>query len=373
MARILVTVITGFLGSGKTTLLNTLLKHPDMSKAAIIVNEFGEIGIDYDLVERSDENVIQLENGCLCCTVKSDLIDTFRDLYLQRKGGRVPWFDRVIVETTGIADPGPVLQIILADPLVNTGFQLDGVVTTVDAVNGGHSLDQFYESVKQVAVADRIVISKTDLAEGQDNLDAIRERLRTLNPAAPFIEKSPGNLDPADLFGDGIVNPETRIEDISAWLNPEEYRQKQTRQTIGTPGTKGVAQVRAYYDAHGHQPSAHHAHDPLIQSFCIQRDKPMALDTLRLFFDGLTREAGPDLLRVKGIINIAERSQHPAIIQGAQKIMHSIEWLEKWPTDDRRTRIVFITHGIDQAHIEDSLALIERLAERTARAAGQAV
>jgi G3E family GTPase len=370
MARILVTVITGFLGSGKTTLLNALLKHPEMSKAAVIVNEFGEIGIDYDLVEQSNENIIQLENGCLCCTVKGDLIDTFRDLYLQRKGGTVPWFDRVVIETTGIADPGPVLQIVLADPLVNTGYQLDGVVTTVDAINGEHSLDQFYESVKQVAVADRIIISKTDLPEGKNNLGKIRERLRSLNPAAPFIEKSAGNLDPSELFGGGIINPETRMEDIGAWLNPEEYQETQPSEPRAEVD-KG--QAVEYYESHGHKPSEHHAHDPLIQSFCIQRDEPMTMDTLRLFFDAMALEAGPDLLRVKGIINIADRPDHPAVIQGAQKVMHSIEWLEKWPTDDRRTRIVFITRGIDRAHIEDNLALIERLAERTAQAAGNAV
>jgi len=374
MSRILVTVITGFLGSGKTTLLNTLLKHPDMSQAAVIVNEFGEIGIDYDLVEQSDENVIQLENGCLCCTVKGDLIDTFRDLYLQRKGGNIPWFDRVIIETTGIADPGPVLQIILSDPLVNTGYQLDGVITTVDAVNGGYSLDQFYESVKQVAVADRIVISKTDMVKGQNNLDALKQRLRTLNPSAPFIEKTPDNLDPSELFGDGIVHLETKKGDISAWLNPEHYQDQSTRQISEskTPQSNQNS-PEAVYTAQGHQPVVHHAHDPLIQSFCIQRDTPISLDTLRLFFDGLAREAGPDLLRVKGIVHIAERPTHPAIIQGAQKIMHSIEWLKTWPSDDRRTRIVFITRGISQDHIEDSLGLIERLAERTARAAGQVV
>lgn len=344
-----------------------------MSKAAVIVNEFGEIGIDYDLVERSNENIIQLENGCLCCTVKGDLIDTFRDLYLQRKGGKVPWFDRVIIETTGIADPGPVLQIILADPLVNTGYQLDGIVTTVDAINGETTLNRFYESVKQAAVADRIVISKTDLTEGQEKLPALRKRLRSLNPVAPFIEEHPGDLDPAQLFGDGIINPGTKIDEIETWLNPEDYVEKSTAKANTEGQAKGDRRKTGkYYAAYGHQPSKQHVHDPLIQTFCIQRTEPMAFDTLRLFFDGLALEAGPNLLRVKGIVNISERPDHPAIIQGAQKIIHSIDWLEKWPTEDHRTKIVFITRGIDKDHIEDSLLLIERLTKRTAHAAHQA-
>lgn len=370
MARILVTVITGFLGSGKTTLLNSLLKHPEMSKAAVIVNEFGEVGIDNDLVEQSNENIIQLENGCLCCTVKGDLIDTLKDLYLQRKGGHVPWFDRVIIETTGIADPGPVLQIVLTDPLVNTGYQLDGVVTTIDAVNGEYSLDQFYESVKQVAVADRIVISKTDLPEGQQNLKRISDRIRSINPTTSLIEKDQGKLDPSKLFGAGIIKPEMQMKDLSAWLNHEKVVEPAANKAV-MPSQKDQETTQKYYSDHGHHPETNHAHDPQIQSFCIKKNVPLALDTLNLFFDALAREAGPDLLRVKGIVHIAERPDHPAVIQGAQKIMHSLDWLENWPSDDRRTRIVFITRGINQTYIEDTFALIERIAQRTTQAALQ--
>jgi G3E family GTPase len=364
MAKILVTIVTGFLGSGKTSLLNALLKSPAMTQAAVIVNEFGEIGLDYDLVGRSDETVVQLENGCLCCTVKSDLIDTFRDLHLQRRAGAIPKFERVVIETTGIADPGPVLQIVLTDPLVSELYALDGVVTTVDAVNLEGSLDRFPESVKQVAIADRIVLTKTDLIGGPDRperVEALRARLRVLNPAAPIIEKRPSALSPEDLFGGGLVDPETRMADIESWLRT---------QALETAGGEVAAKApegdAAYYARQGHVPQARHVHDPLIRSFCIVRDEPMAIDTLRLFLEGLTREAGPDLLRVKGIICVAERPERPAVIQGAQHIFHSLDWLERWPSADRRSRIVFITRGIDKSDMEATLSLVERFAARTA-------
>ena len=375
MSRISVTIVTGFLGSGKTTLLNALLKHPGMTKAAVVVNEFGEIGIDYDLVERSDETIIQLENGCLCCTVKGDLIDTFRDLYLQRKGGKVPWFDRVVIETTGIADPGPVLQIILTDPMVSTAYQLDGIVTTVDSVSGAETLDRFPESVKQVAVADRIILTKTDLVEGGDrdaHIAAIGERLRGLNPAAPVIAQSPKTLEPGQIFAGGMLDPEANALDAAA-LDPEIYK-GQPAAAAGTQAesnAKTIDEARAYYAAQGHEPGEDHEHnhDPLIRSFCVVREEPLPIDTLRLFLDGLAREAGPDLLRVKGIVNIEERPDTPAVIQGAQQIFHSLDWLDAWPSDDQRTRIVFITRGIEQEHIEDTLAFVVRMSERTRAAA----
>jgi len=373
MARILVTIITGFLGSGKTTLLNALLKHPDMSQAAVIVNEFGEIGLDYDLVERSDESVVQLENGCLCCTVKSDLIDTFRDLHLMRQGGVLPKFDRVVIETTGIADPAPVLQIILADPLVSTCYQLDGVVTTVDAVNGASSLERFPECVKQAAIADRIVMTKTDLldgAEGESTRAALRERLLALNPGVQIIEATPSSINPSDLFGVGMFDPETKSLDVQAWLRTDALENRPD--DAGTAATGGGEVDRArldYYGDHGHQPGSDHAHDPNIRTFCLVRDKAVSIETLRLFFEALSREAGPDLLRVKGIVNVAERPDTPALIQGAQQIFHSLEWLEGWPSDDRRTRIVFITRGIEQGHVEDTFEMIGRIAARTAQVA----
>lgn len=373
MDKIWVTLITGFLGSGKTTLLNTLLEHPGMSQAAVIVNEFGEIGLDYDLVERSDENVIQLANGCLCCSVKGDLIDTFRDLYIQRNAGTIPFFDRVIIETTGIADPAPVLQIILTNPMVFNHFALDGVVTTVDTVNGISSLDRFPECVKQAAIADRLIITKVDLAENDQQIKTLEERLRILNPAAPIIATTTEDADPADLFGTGLFDPNSKKVDFENWLQADAYEDRPSTELAGTTLAEPDEAALAYYKEHGHKHEddhSHHHHDPNINSFVIVRENPIALNTLSMFLEGLTNEAGPDLLRVKGIVHVQERHDQPAVIQGAQQIFHSLDWLDSWPSDDRRTRIVFITRNIDQAYIEDTLVLIERVAERTAAAAG---
>jgi G3E family GTPase len=355
MSRILVTLVTGFLGSGKTTLLNSLLNHPDMSHSAVIVNEFGEIGLDYDLIERSDESVVQLENGCLCCSVKSDLIDTFRDLHMLRQSGEVPKFDRVVVETTGIADPGPVLQIILTDPLVSTCYALDGVVTLIDVINGEETLDNFNESVHQAAIADRIILTKTDLLGGnerENRLTRINDRLQKLNPRAIIYQSQERKLNPSDVFGNGLLDADAIKKDIDSW-------QQFDSDTSDVDGE--------------HSDHSHHTHDPLINTFCLVRDEAISIDTLRLFLEALAREAGPDLLRVKGIVNVAERPEAPAVIQGAQQIFHSLKWLADWPSDDRRTRIIFITRGMDQVYIEDSFDLIERVTARAAAGFSQAV
>ena len=372
--KIWITIITGFLGSGKTTLLNTLLQHPEMTQAAVIVNEFGEIGLDYDLIERSDENVVELANGCLCCTVKSDLIDTLRDLYVQRNAGTIPHFDRVVIETTGIADPAPVLQLILTNPMIRNHYELDGVVTTVDAVNGASSLARFPECVKQAAIADRLIITKSDLVLGMDHDDKINEltgKLKVLNPAATLVVRTAGKMDPTDLFGTGMFDPETKQIDFDSWLDPENYQSSGLGNPFfGEPEPEDDAME--YYENHGHtleNPETHHHHDESgIQTFCITREEPMSVEMLRMFLEGLSSEAGPNLLRVKGIINIVEEPDRPAVIQGAQQLFHSLELMDNWPSADRRTRIVFITRHIDQAYIEETLELIERVSTRTVAA-----
>ena len=217
-----VTVLTGFLGSGKTTVLNHILKQPGMAETAVIVNEFGEIGIDHLLVESATDDIVLLNSGCLCCTVRGDIADTLLDLFVGRANGKVPHFRRVVIETTGLADPAPILHTLISDPLVAGRYSLDGVVTTVDAVNGAGTLDRQPEAVKQAAVADRLLLTKTDLAE-PDAAAALKARLAALNPSAPLLPVAQGEVDPAVLFNLGFYDPQTKSIDVRRWLRDEAF------------------------------------------------------------------------------------------------------------------------------------------------------
>jgi G3E family GTPase len=334
-AALPVTLLTGFLGSGKTTVLNHLLRQPGLARTAVIVNELGEIGIDHDLVETAAEGLVLLKSGCVCCSVRSDLIDTLRSLFLKRVRGQITEFDRVVIETTGLADPAPVLHTLTGDPLVTARYRLDGVIATVDAVNGGDTLDRAFEAVKQAAVADRILLTKTDLVE-TGAVGQLMERLRRLNPAAPIIQVVNGAVDPAGLFDIGLYNPATKSLDVQRWLNEE-----------------------AFEDHHHHHGSDLSRHDDHINSFVFTLDHPISETALTKWLEMLVSFQGPDLLRVKGVVNIAGRAS-PLVIQGVQHIFHPPVPLDRWPGDDRRTRIVFITRGLDEAALRKTLGLFDR-------------
>src|SRR5437899_8674560 len=221
-SRIPVTVLTGFLGSGKTTVLNHVLKQPGMAATAVVINEFGEIGLDHLLVERSSEDVVLLNSGCLCCTVRGDIVDTLTNLFVDRVKGKVPFFTRVAIETTGLADPAPILHTLMTDPIVAARYMLDGVLTTVDAVNGAGTLDKQPEAVKQAAVADRLLLTKTDLADPTAR-QRIEARLKVLNPSAALVPVARGAVDPAVLFNIGFYDPVTKSADVQRWLRDEAF------------------------------------------------------------------------------------------------------------------------------------------------------
>ena len=319
-------VLTGFLGSGKTTLLGHLLRQPGFSRTAVIINEFGEIGLDHDLVEASEESVIELQTGCLCCKIRNDLATTLHEMLRRRDEGSITPFTRVVIETSGLADPAPILQTLMTDAMIAGRIVLQGVVTTVDAVNGTDTLNREEISVKQVAVADRVVLTKTDLA-GPRQLSLIR-RLGALNETAPVLTARRGQIDPACLFDGRLYDPLTKSVDAQSWLRAEAI-------------------------SHGH---AHQTHD--VDTYAIVRRDPIRAMTLTLFLETISEHCGADLLRLKGIVNILESPDQPAVIHGVQHVFHPPAWLERWPSDDRHSRIVFITRGIPRAWVE---ALLEAL------------
>lgn len=314
-SQIPVTLLTGYLGSGKTTVLNRLLKSPCLARTAAIVNEFGEIGIDHDLVETGSERLVNLPGGCVCCSVRSDLADTLRDLFQRRVRGQVTEFDRVIIETTGLADPAPILQMLMTDPLVSARFRLDGVVATVDAVNGWDTLDRAREAVKQAALADRLLLTKTDLA-GSAIADRLMDRLKGLNRYAPILPVTDGVVELDLLFGTALPDRAAGIVDL-------------------------------------HEHEHHHGHDQ-VRSFSVTHDRPISPARFAEWTQGLAGFAGPDLLRVKGLVNVAGQAG-PVVIHGVQHIFHPPVTLGAWPSDDRRTRIVMITRDMDEQAIRDLL------------------
>ena len=350
--RLPVSLLTGFLGSGKTTVLNHLLRQPELEKALVIINEFGEIGLDHELVERSSEDLVLLQSGCLCCTVRGDLIDTMRSLFLRRERGEVPEFDRVLIETTGLADPAPILHTLMTDPLIAARYRLDGVITTIDAANGQRTLDRQVESVKQAAVAERLLVTKTDLVE-PDIVAALTRRLRALNPSAPIIRTIDGAVDPARLLNAGLYNPKTKSLDVRRWLNAEAFNDNE-RHAAQDPHDHGRdAPHRA--DHHGHHHDVNR-HDDHIKAVCLTLDDPIPGDAFDRWLEILLLLKGPDVLRVKGIVNI-QGLKGPFVIHGVQHIFHPPVMLKKWPGKDKRTRIVFIARDLDEAALRGTFKM----------------
>lgn len=344
-APIQVSLLTGFLGSGKTTLLNKLVKHPDMVETAVLINEFGEIGLDHQLVERVDDNTVLLNAGCLCCTVQGDLVNTLSDMFIKRVKKQVPYFRRVLIETTGLADPAPIIHMMMTAPVISNRYALDGIITTVDAVNAEGQLDRHAESVKQAAVADRIVITKSDLVEPA-TLDALSERLDALNPGAPKVFAVMGEIAPDQLFDTGLYDPKSKTIDVQRWLRDEAYGDDHGHDH----GHHDHGHDHGHHD-HGHDVNRH---DDTISAFCVTRDEPIDWEAFVAWVRILIGQHGEKLLRIKGILNIAGR-ERPIAVHGVQHMFHDPAELPEWPDHDRRSRIVFITHDLDRGIIEDKL------------------
>ena len=349
-SRIPVTLVTGFLGSGKTTLINAGLKSPDLARTVVVVNEFGAVGLDHQLYTSSNDAVVVLENGCLCCTVKSDLIATMNSLYHDRARGDLPDFDNVVIETTGLAEPGPVLQAFLSEPTLDGLYRVVNVVTVVDAVNWQATAQKHDEALKQVALADDVVISKLDLRD-DDTYAELEVQLRAINPVAR-IAKSDFSIDAvAPLLMRKGFDAADPMADPYEWLSIATY-ETYVQKKVEEEGVRDQ-DVPQHLVAKG------------IESFVLTRPNPMTRQELQFLLDGITQNLGPNLLRVKGLINIHEEPGKPAVVQGVQHLLHNLTWLEKWPTSDEQTRIIFITQGIARSSLREMIELLDRMCKRT--------
>ncbi len=345
-----ITVLTGFLGAGKTTLLSRLLKQPGLADTAVLINEFGEVGLDHLLVEAVDDSTVLLNDGCLCCTVRGDLVRALRDLRDRMDAGQR--IRRVIIETTGLADPVPILQTLMGPAVALGCYRLDGIVTLVDAACGMATLDRQPEAAKQAAVADVLVLAKSDLA-GPEATASLAARLRRLNPGAPVLHADHGAVDPRDILDLGPFKPTGKIPDVARWLGDLAHAEE--------PHGHGHDHAHGS-SGHGHDPNRH---DAGICSFCLTFDHPLRWSGLALFLDMLVATRGEQLLRIKGILNLVGQDR-PLVLHGVQHVFHEPKLLPAWPSGDRRSRLVFIVRDLDRAMIEGGLRAFEAAGASTA-------
>jgi G3E family GTPase len=343
-----VTVLTGFLGSGKTTMLTRLLKAPEFAGTVAIINEFGEIGLDHLLVESSTERLALLDNGCICCTVRDDLVETLLGLVARADSGELPDFRRVVIETTGLADPAPILHALMVEERLARSFRIDGVVTTVDAVNGLATIAAHPEAVKQVAVADGLLVTKTDLA-GEGALAPLLARLAALNPAGQVVLSVQGDAPAAALIGLGLDAVAGRPRAVFDWFDRAAYPARQRR-------FRAEACDEACRDPDCTDPRHGPRHDQDITTFAVTIEHPVAWPAFRQWLEYLALLKGEDLLRFKGLVHVAEQPDTPIVVHGVQHVFHPPRELAGWPDADRRTRLVFITRGIPRALIESTLS-----------------
>ena len=332
-----ITVLTGFLGSGKTTLLSEFVRNENVNDIAFIINEFGEVGLDHNLIESSDETILELQNGCICCTIQEDLKSTLLSLLTKMEKGIIRKFNRVMIETTGLADPVPIIHTLMTSIDLVRAYIYEGVITIVDVVNGNQTFDNHLESVKQVAFANKVILSKVDIGN-EKVIKKLISRINKINPKAPVIQSRKDQLPIKEFYGLNDYQPNAESWDVIEWLN--EVKDK---------------------DEHSHKHAHHHdinRHNDNIKSFSLVTNKPVSISSLNFFLELVSSQMGQNMLRIKGIINV-EGEIRPAIIHGVQHIFHPLEWLEKWPNDDLSTRLVFITNKIEKSVVEQFFKILE--------------
>lgn len=335
-----VTLLTGFLGSGKTTLLNYLLRQPELAGSAVLVNEFGEVPLDHLLVEKIDENVLLLEAGCICCSVRGDLVRALKDLFMRRLRRQLPALSRVIIETTGLADPAPVIFTLMQDFFVAERYRLDGVVTTVDAVFGSAQLARQSEAVKQAAMADRLLITKCDQAS-PEAIAALAEQLAAINPGALQFRVSHGVVAPAAVLDCGLWNPATHTADVARWLADEAVAARAVANPYAARGIRSAGEPAR--------------HDADVRAFVVRIAQPVAWGAFSAALDTLQSLKGDQLLRVKGIVNVRGEARS-RVIQCVHHLRYPDAALPEWPEADQSTRLVFIARDLDPAVVERAFA-----------------
>lgn len=352
-----ISLLTGFLGSGKTTVLNYLLQQPELKRTAVIINEFGAIGLDHELVQSTTENMVLLQSGCLCCTIRGDLVDTLHNLIEQREKGEIAPFERVFIETTGLADPAPILHTLITDRTLRSEFYLDGIVTTIDAASAERTLDAQEEAIKQAAVADRLILTKTDLVDAQ-TVRALEARLRDLNPGAPIIRAHNGALSADTILNAGFDNLASKSKDVQNWVNAEAYTD------LSDQDGGGHHHHHDHDDHHhhgGHEHNGHHhdpnRHDDRITAVSYTLDEPISAERFEAWLETLVLSCGPDLLRLKAIVHV-EGVPKPFVVHGVQHIFHPPVALMDWPSEDRQSRIVVIGRDISDAFLRQSFGVL---------------
>jgi G3E family GTPase len=315
-------VVSGFLGSGKTTLLRNLLADPGAGEVAVIVNEFGEVGIDHHLVRKTDARTTLLRNGCVCCSMRDDLADALRGLLSQRERGTIAKFGRVVIETTGLADPAPILQTVIADPVIRNHYRVERVVATIDAPGGAANLDIYGEALRQVTAADHVVVTKQDLSS-PEAVCALKAKLRTINPTASIVDARFGQIDFGTLLSGGSLY-------------------------IGDLGLRDA-------------PTSMHVAPDRVASRCLVFEEPLNWQMFGIWLTMLLHRYGERILRMKGLLNVGEASG-PLLLEGVQHVMHAPRHLAEWPDEDRRSRIVFISRDLDLDRVEASLRVFQDLA-----------